>query len=48
METIDIINKLLKEKVINKQQYKTYRGQILSGNEKGCIIGLQRKGLIKE
>lgn len=46
METIKLLKRLLKEKKINKQQFRTYRGQVLSGNEEGCLVGLSRKGLI--
>lgn len=39
---------LKKNKVITSQEFKTYRGQILAGEEEGAIMGLKRKGLIKE
>lgn len=39
---------LYKNKKINKHQYKTYKGQIESGNLDACIVGLQRKKLIGE
>lgn len=38
----------LKEGHISKQEYNTYKGQILKGEEDACIRGLKRKGLIKE
>lgn len=37
---------LLKEGKITKQAYRTYKGQLDSGNIEGCIKGLQRKHLI--
>lgn len=33
---------------INRQQYRVYKGQALSGNELGCLTGLKRKKLIAE
>ena len=33
-------------KKINSQQYKTYKGQVLHGDVKGCLTGLKRKKLI--
>ena len=46
METLKILHKLYKENKINKQQFKTYRGQVLNGDETGCLRGLKRKELI--
>lgn len=46
METMKIIKRLLTERKITQQEFRTYRGQILSGNEEGCIKGLKRKKLI--
>ena len=46
METLALLRKLLLEGKITKQQCKTYRGQVLSGNEKACIVGLKRSKLI--
>lgn len=37
---------LRKNSAISKQQYRTYKGQILAGDIEGCIKGLKRKGLI--
>ena len=48
METIKLLKQLRRDNLINTQQFKTYRGQVLSGNEDGCLRGLKRKGLIKE
>lgn len=46
METIKLLTDLYKSGKINKQQFKTYRGQVLSGDEQGCLVGLRRKKLI--
>ena len=46
MEIIKILKQLRADKKINIQEFRTYRGQVLSGNEEGCIRGLKRKGLI--
>ena len=45
-EIIDLLKSLLKENRINQQQFKTYRGQVLSGNVSACIVGMKRKHLI--
>ena len=44
--TLAILKRLLKEQRITQQQYRTYKGQVISGNEEGCLIGLKRKRLI--
>jgi hypothetical protein len=41
-----ILKQLKADNKINIQEYKTYKGQVLSGNEEGCRKGLKRKGLI--
>lgn len=46
METIKLLNVLKKNKTITSQAYKTYMGQIRSGDEIACIKGMQRKNLI--
>lgn len=46
METIMLLNELKKNKKITSQAYKTYIGQIRSGNEIACIKGMKRKKLI--
>lgn len=46
METIKLLELLLKQKRITIQQFKTYRGQVLHGDEEACRVGLKRKGLI--
>ena len=47
-ETIDYLKKLLKEKRITMQQYRTYKGQVLSGQLSACLKGLKRKKLISK
>lgn len=46
METIKTLKSLLHEKKITMQEYRTYKGQVLSGNEEACIVGLKRKKLL--
>lgn len=46
METLKVLKRLYKEGRINKQQLKTYRGQVLHGDEEAALVGLRRKGLI--
>ncbi len=46
METIKLLNVLKKNKTITSQAYKTYMGQIRSGDEIACIKGMKRKKLI--
>ena len=46
METLKLLKRLLKEGSITKQELKTYRGQILHGNEEAALAGLRRKNLI--
>ena len=43
-----MLRQLYQDKTINKQQYRTYKGQVESGNAAGCITGLKRKRLITE
>lgn len=47
-ETLTLLKTLKAGKKITLQQYRTYKGQVLSGNIDGCIKGLKRKRLIKE
>lgn len=44
--TLKLLKQLYKTDKINKQQYKTYKGQVLHGDVKGCLTGLKRKKLI--
>ena len=46
MEIINVLKQLKAANKINIQEFRTYRGQVLSGNTEGCIRGLKRKGLI--
>ena len=46
VQTMNLLRKLKKQKKITMQEYKTYRGQVFSGDVKGCIVGLKRKKLI--
>ena len=46
METLKLLKALYEKGKINKQQLKTYRGQVLHGNEEAALIGLRRKKLI--
>ena len=46
METIKLLKQLKREKVISYQAYKTYMGQISSGDEIACINGMKNKKLI--
>ena len=46
METIKLLKQLKREKVISYQAYKTYMGQISSGDEISCINGMKNKKLI--
>ena len=46
METIKVLKQLKRENKITTQAYKTYMGQIRSGNELACIKGMKRKKLI--
>lgn len=46
MELIKILKRLHKDKRITRQQFRTYKGQVLNGDAVGCIVGMKRKGLI--
>lgn len=41
-----LLKELKKQNKITLQQYRTFKGQILSGDTEGAIRGLKRKGLI--
>jgi len=41
-----MLKRLYDEGKINKQQLKTYRGQVLHGDEEAALCGLRRKKLI--
>ena len=46
METMKLLKALYKEGKITKQQLKTYRGQILHGDDEAALVGLRRKKII--
>lgn len=46
MKTLKMLKRLYKEGRINAQQYRTYRGQVLAGNEDAALVGMRRKKLI--
>lgn len=46
METIKLLKELKRDRKITMQQYRTFKGQVLSGNEAGCLKGLERMKLI--
>lgn len=48
MNTIKILESLLKKKKISQQAFRTYKGQIKHGDESACILGLKRKHLIDD
>lgn len=45
---IGVLNRLLLEKKLSRQQYNTYKGQVIHGDGIGCIKGLKRKHLITD
>lgn len=47
METMKLIKRLYKCGKITKQEMKTYRGQVLHGDEGAALVGLRRKKLIE-
>lgn len=48
MQLMQILKQLLKDRKITQQQYRTYKGQAVHGDEIGCIKGLKRKHLISD
>ena len=46
MGTIKLLKELKRDGKITIQQYRTFKGQVLSGNEAGCLKGLQSMKLI--
>lgn len=46
METIKLLKELKRDGKITLQQFRTFKGQVLSGNEAGCLKGLERMKLI--
>lgn len=45
-QILKLLKSLLKENKINIQQYRTYKGQVLSGQLGACLKGMKRKKLI--
>lgn len=48
MDTMKLLKQLRKNNKITIQQFKTYKGQVIHGDEIGCIKGLKRKHLITD
>lgn len=46
MELLKLLKQLKERNKITAQQYNTYKGQVIHGDEIGCIKGLKRKRLI--
>lgn len=46
MRLLKTLKQLKKDGRISQQEFRTYKGQVLSGDESGCIKGLKRKGLL--
>lgn len=45
-EILKKLKELKEAKKITMQQYRTYKGQLLNGNEEAAVKGMRRKGLI--
>jgi hypothetical protein len=45
-KTIDLLIWLRQKGLITKQQFKTFKGQVLHRDEAGCLRGLKRLKLI--
>lgn len=48
MDTMKLLKRLKNDKKITVQQFRTYKGQVIHGDEIGCIKGLMRKHLITD
>ncbi len=46
LKTIVLLKELKKAGRISTQQFKTFKGQVISGNKEGCLKGLKRMKLI--
>lgn len=46
-EILLTLKKLYSNNRITRQQYRTYKGQVIAGDIEGCRKGLQRKKLIQ-
>ena len=45
-KTIMLLRSLFRDGRITKQQFKTFKGQVIHGDEAGCIRGLKRLKLL--
>lgn len=45
-KTIMLLKNLFRDGRITKQQFKTFKGQVIHGDEVGCIRGLKRLKLL--
>ena len=45
-QILQLLKELLEKNTINIQQYRTYKGQVLSGQLGACLKGMKRKKLI--
>lgn len=45
---MNLLKILKRQNKLTMQQYRTYKGQVLSGDVDGCLRGLIRKGFIKQ
>ena len=45
-DVLKLLRQLKKANKITVQQFRTYRGQALSGDIEGCLRGLKRNNLI--
>ena len=45
-KTIMLLKSMLRDGRISKQQFKTFKGQVIHGDEAGCIRGLKRLNLL--
>ena len=48
MDTMKLLKQLKNDNKITTQQFKTYKGQVVHGDEIGCIKGLKRMRLITD
>ena len=46
MQIKKLLKQLLVDKKLNQQQYRTYLGQVMSGDDFACVVGLERNHLI--
>lgn len=48
MDILRTLKTLYDYRLITKQQYRTYKGQVLAGDTEGCLKGLRKRKLIAE